>query len=176
MFSSLFLLSSLYRIQDYSLLMCALKLICCMFNPFNHIVNFCHLHLKYSIMLAVVVLHKAEYSSSNEIDNSEVCISSMGYSVRSQNQTHVNDEHTYLYSVQKTVCNSSSIFNLLLPPWPPFATAEMMALWALIASHMLCWLQRLTMSVRIAGPRPTTSKYEFLQSESSMPTQVRRHS
>ena len=177
MFLSLFLLSSLYRIQDYSLLMCALKLICRMFNPFNHIINFCHLHLKYSIMLVVVVLHKAEYSSSDEIDNSEVCISSMGYSVRSQNQICVNDERTYLYSVQRTVCNLSSVFNLLPPPWPPFATVEMMALWASIASRMSRWLQWLTMSVRIAGPkRPTTSKYKFLQSESSMPTQVRRHS
>ena len=163
--------------QDYSWLMCTLKLICCTLDPFNHIINSCRFRLKYSIMLAVIVLHKAEYSSSNEIDDSEVRISSMGYSVRHQNQIRVNNECTYLYSVQRTVCNSSSIFNLLLPPWPPFATVEMTALCASIASRMSHWLQQSTMSVSIAGPkRPTTSKYEFLWAENSMPTQVRRHS
>ena len=64
--------------QDYSWLMCALKLICCMLDPFNHIINSCCFRLKYSITLAVIVLHKAEYSSSDEIDDSEVRISLMG--------------------------------------------------------------------------------------------------
>ena len=58
--------------------MCALKLVCRMPDPFNHIVNFCRLRLKYPITLAVIILHEAEYSSSDEIDDSEVRISLMG--------------------------------------------------------------------------------------------------
>ena len=52
-------------------------LIRCVFDPFNHIVNLRHLQFNNTIALAVIIPHKVEYCSPNEIDGSEIRVSVM---------------------------------------------------------------------------------------------------
>ena len=47
-------------------------LIHCVFDPFNHIVNLRCLQFNNTIMLVVIIPHKVEYCSPNEIDGSEI--------------------------------------------------------------------------------------------------------
>ena len=48
------------------------QLICCAPDPFNHIVDPCRPCLANTVMLLVVIPHKAEYTVSNEIYDSEI--------------------------------------------------------------------------------------------------------
>ena len=90
----------------------------------------------------------------------------------------VNDR-TYLYSVQRVVCNSSRILNLTLTSlssWFPSA-ASAIAFCASAVNRASRWLQRFMTIASIVNPkRLTTSKYEFLQLGCLTLTQVRRHS
>ena len=48
------------------------RLICCTPDAFNHIINPRSLRFNNPVALAVIILHKTEYWSANEVDDSEV--------------------------------------------------------------------------------------------------------
>lgn len=129
---------------------------------FQHLIGSCCLRFNDRVTLGMMVPKYIKYGGADEIDGSKVRVSSRGLFWRSL----CSLKQTYRYSVQRTVCNSRWVFNIisvLLICRSLSATDLAMTASASAISRWSRLLQRSTTIMQIRGPKSQrTSKNDAL--------------